>query len=100
MFSNKFQLSILILMGFPGGSVSKVSACSAGQCLIPGLGRSPGGGCGNPLQYSCLENPRDRGAWRSTSWDRKNSDINETTEHTCMHTYFYNIYFISEIFSL
>ena len=33
--------------------------------LIPGLGRSPGGGHGNPLQYSCLENPRDRGAWRT-----------------------------------
>ena len=34
--------------------------------LIPGLGRSPGGGCGNPLQYSCLENPMDRGAWWAT----------------------------------
>ena len=34
--------------------------------LIPGLGRSPGGGNGNPLQYSCLENPVDRGAWRAT----------------------------------
>ena len=34
--------------------------------LIPGLGRSPGGGHGNPLQYSCLENPMDRGAWRAT----------------------------------
>ena len=34
--------------------------------LIPGSGRSPGGGNGNPLQYSCLENPRDRGAWQST----------------------------------
>ena len=34
--------------------------------MIPGLGRSPGGGHGNPLQYSCLENPMDRGAWRAT----------------------------------
>ena len=34
--------------------------------LIPGLGRSPGGGHGNPLQYSCLENPMDRGAWQAT----------------------------------
>ena len=34
-------------------------------CSIPGLGRSPGGGLGNPLQYSCLENPMDRGAWRA-----------------------------------
>ena len=44
---------------FPGSSVGKESACNAGDpCLIPGLGRPPGGGHGNPLQYSCLENPR------------------------------------------
>ena len=41
--------------------------CNVGDlCLIPGLGRSPGGGHGNPLQYSCLENPIDRGAWQAT----------------------------------
>ena len=52
------------LMGFPGGSVGKESPCNAGDVgLTPGSGRSPGGGHGNPLQYSCLENPRDRGAW-------------------------------------
>ena len=52
-------------LGFPGGSDGKESACNAGNLgLIPGLGRSPGGGHGNPLQYSCLENPMDRGAWR------------------------------------
>ena len=39
---------------------------SGDTCSIPGLGRSPGGGNGNPLQYSCLENPMDRGAWRAT----------------------------------
>ena len=45
--------------GFPGGSDSKESACSAGDLgSIPGLGRSPGGGHGNPLYYSCLENPQ------------------------------------------
>ena len=44
--------------GFPGSSAGKESACNAGDLgLIPGLGRSPGGGHGNPLQYSCLENP-------------------------------------------
>ena len=49
--------------GFPGGSDGKASACNAGhQGSIPGLGRSPGEGNGNPLQYSCLENPMDRGA--------------------------------------
>ena len=57
----------LDMEGFPGGSVSKESACSAGDPgLIPGLGRSPGGGNGNPLQHSSLENPMDRGAWQVT----------------------------------
>ena len=50
--------------GFPGGSEGKASACNAGDLgSIPGLGRSPGEGNGNPLQYSCLENPMDGGAW-------------------------------------
>ena len=50
--------------GFPGGSEVKVSACNAGDLgLIPGLGRSPGEGNSNPLQYSCLENPMVGGAW-------------------------------------
>ena len=51
--------------GFPGGSVSKESARNVGDLgSIPGLGRSPGGGQGNPLQCSGLENPMDREAWR------------------------------------
>ena len=54
-------------MGFPGGSDGKESACNAGDLgSIPGLGRSAGGGHSNPLQYSCLENPMDRGAWWAT----------------------------------
>ena len=54
-------------MGFPGGSDGKESACNVGDpALILGLGRSPGEGNGNPLQYSCMENPIDRGAWRAT----------------------------------
>ena len=53
--------------GIPGGSDSKESACNAGDPgSIPGLGRSPGEGHGYPCQYSCLENPMDRGAWRAT----------------------------------
>ena len=52
---------------FPNGSAGKESICNAGDTgdagLIPGSGRSPAGGNGNPLQYSCLENPTDRGAW-------------------------------------
>ena len=51
-------------MGFPCSSVSKESACSTGDPgSIPGLGRSPGEGNGNPLQYPCLENLMDREAW-------------------------------------
>ena len=53
--------------GFPGGSEGKESACSVGDLgLNPGSGRSPGKGNGNPLQYSCLENSVDGGAWWAT----------------------------------
>ena len=59
--------AIGILEGFPGGSDSKECACNVGDLgSIPGLGSSPGGGHGNPLQYSCLKNPMDRGAWKAT----------------------------------
>ena len=52
--------------GFPGGSDGKESARKVGGSgLIPGSGRSPEGGHGNPLQHSCLENPVERGAWRA-----------------------------------
>ena len=51
-------------LDFPGGSDGKASAYNAGNLgSIPGLGRSPGEGNGNPFQYSCLGNPMDRGAW-------------------------------------
>ena len=54
-------------LGFPGGSDGKESTHSTGDLgSIPGLGRSPGGGHGYQLQYSCLENPMDRGAWEAT----------------------------------
>ena len=60
------SLSFLI-MGFSGDSVGKESACNTGDPgSIPGLGRSPGEGNGNPRQYSCLENSMDRGAWQAT----------------------------------
>ena len=55
-------------MGFPGGLDGKASAPSAGDPgSIPGLVRSPGGGNGHPLQYACLENPMDSGAWQATA---------------------------------
>ena len=60
------QLHFLSLNLCPGGSDGKASARSAGDPgLISGLGRSPGEGNGNPLQYACLENPMDRGAWQA-----------------------------------
>ena len=53
---------------FPGGSDGKASVYNEeGLGSIPGSGRSPSEGYGNPLQYSCLENPMDRGAWRATA---------------------------------
>ena len=70
MLSHKNEVSPYTV-GFPGGPSDKEPAC---QCrrevrdagLIPGVGRSPGGGHGNSLQYSCLEDPMDRGAWWAT----------------------------------
>ena len=61
------RLPTPVFFGFPGGSNGKEPVCSAGdQCSIPGSGRSPGGVHGNPLQCFCLENSRDRGAWKAT----------------------------------
>ena len=63
-----YTLIYLIYRGFPGGSEGKESACNVGDPgSIPGSGRSPGEGNGNPLQYSCLENAMDRGAWWATA---------------------------------
>ena len=57
----------MLNVAFPGSSMVKNPSANAGDVsLIPGSGRSPGGGNGNPLQYSCLENPMDRGAWWAT----------------------------------
>ena len=65
-------------VGFPGGSEVKVSACNAGGLgSIPELGRSPGGGHGNPLQYSCLENPGQRSLAGYSPWGRKELDMTE-----------------------
>ena len=67
LFSASSPRPDVCYLGFPGGSDSKESACNAGDISsILGLVRSPGEGNGYPLQYSCLENPLDRGAWRAT----------------------------------
>ena len=58
------KVSLVKATGFPGGSEVNASACNAGELdSIPGSGSSPGEGNGNPFQYSCLENPKDGGAW-------------------------------------
>ena len=62
-FKTFFSFINRLLVGFPGGSDGKASACNAGdRGSIPGSRSSPGDGNGNPLQHSCLENPKDRGA--------------------------------------
>ena len=63
----KDRLLTSVFLGFPGASEGKESACNEGDLgLIPGLGRSPGEGNVYPLQYSCLENSMNRGAWQAT----------------------------------
>ena len=67
VMSQLFNMLSRLVMGFPGGSDGKASAYNVEDLgLIPGSGRSPGEGNGNPLQYSCLENPMDQGAWGAT----------------------------------
>ena len=67
MLPQHLRVEFVCVLSFPGGSDGKESACKVGDLgLIPGLGRSPGEGNGNPLQYSCLENSRDRGDWWAT----------------------------------
>ena len=89
-------------MGFPDNSVVKNSPASVGDTgFITGLGRSRGGGNGNPLQYFCLENPMDRGAWRATGHGvAKESDM---TEHlsTNIHAHYLNkIVIVNRIFHM
>ena len=66
----------------PGSSVCKENTCSAEDLgLIPGLGRSPGDVNGNPLQYSCLDNPIQRSLVGYSPWGRKGSDMTEQLNH-------------------
>ena len=76
------RLPTPVFLGFPCGSAGNKSACNVGDLgSIPGSGRSPGGGHGNPLPYSCLENPKDRRVWWATvhrfakSWTQLNQDL-------------------------
>ena len=74
-------------MGFPDGSDDKESACNAGDPGWIGLGRPPGEGNGNPLQYSCLENAMDRGTWQATvHWVEKSQKrLNQLSTHAVIH---------------
>ena len=76
--------------GFSGGSDGKESTCKAGDLgLIPGWGRSPGEGNGNPLQCSCLENPMDRGDWWVTvhGGTKSQTQLSDSYTHTHTHTH-------------
>ena len=78
-------------MGFPcGAQLVKNLPIDAGDARdsasIPGLGRSPGGGHGNPLQYSCLENPMDRGAWWATTHNITKSQTHNWSNLEGMHS--------------
>ena len=73
-----YKVKYILKWGFPDGSDGGVSACNAGDPgSIPGSGRCPGEGHGNPLQYSSLENPTDRGAWWTTVHGVAESDTTE-----------------------
>ena len=89
--SNHIWKTLQVSRGFPGGSDGKESAGNAGDPgSIPGWGRSPGGGHGNPLQYSCLEYPMDRGAWWATVPGVKKSQ----TRLSEVHFDFFSLSFI------
>ena len=80
------ELNTMSFQGFPHNSVGKKSACNAGDLgSIPGSRRSPGEGNGNPLQYSCLENPMDRGTWRATVHGVTRVGHDLATKHQLMH---------------
>ena len=86
-------MASLLCVGFPSGSVVKKSSCNEEDTgLIPGSGRFPGEGNGNPLQYSCLGNPIDKGDWQTAvhglakSWIRLRNQTTTTTSPPCVHS--------------
>ena len=88
MTSSTWSTQLILL---PCGSDGKESALNAGDLgLIPGLGRCPGEGNGYPLQYSCLENPMDRGAWWATVQGVSMSWTQPTEEHFSLFTDYVN----------
>ena len=106
-YQTVFQYKVIFIMGFPGGSVVKNPHTKAGDMgLIPESGRSPGEGNDNPLQYSCLGNPMDRGAWWATvhgvtkesdTTQQLNSNNNKYSQSLYMNLYIERIYIIEFI---
>ena len=84
---NNFIDMTIPIVDFPGSSVVKESACNAGDSdSVPGLGRAPGGGHGNPLQYFCLEKPHgQRSLVGNSPEDHKESDMTEARLSMCSH---------------
>ena len=81
--AGSFSKSESVSWGFPGGTSGKESTCNTRDTgSIPGLGRSPGGGHGSLLHYSCLQNPMDRGAWQAIVHRVANSQTWKVSEHT------------------
>ena len=84
-----YRVSVYHILSFPGALVVKNTPANAGHIrdlgLIPGSRRSPEGGHGNPLKYSCLENPMDRGAWRATVYRVEKSQT--LLKQLSIHTY-------------
>jgi len=93
-----FHTFHISLLGFPGGSDGKESTCSAGDLVsIPGLGRSPGGGHGNPLQYSCLEHPQAQRSLADYSpCGHKESDM-IATKHTQHISLLYSLSYMTNL---
>ena len=86
MYITKWASQVALVVKNPAANAGDIR--DAG--LIPGLGRSPGGGCGNPLQYSCLENPTDRGAWLATVHRvaKSQTQLKQLSTHTQMSKLF------------
>ena len=91
------------IQGFHGGSDSKESACNAGDPgLIPGSGGSPGKENGNPLQYSCLGNPMNTGAWKAIVHGvaKSQTRLSNTHTHTHTHTHTFNYTKLNELLGI
>ena len=94
---NLYRYPYVCIWGFPGGSDDKESACNSGDLgSIPGWGRSPGEGNGNPPQFSCLENPHgQRSLVGCSPWDHKELDTTEWLTLSLFHIYIIYISYIS-----